>query len=188
MLDFKIEKSGEISEIFLKHNLGSFKAAMGFMHELPYRRNDNKYDLMSVFRNACGTCSTKHAVLKVLADENDFKGLKLMLGIFKMNGRNTPQIIPELRQYGLDYLPEAHNYLRYQNSVIDITKPGFMLSADSGELLTEHEIQVSQITDYKIRFHKEYISNWLRNEKEISYSAEEIYRIREQCIQVLSIR
>lgn len=159
---------------------------MEFILYLPYGRNDNKYDLKSVFRNACGTCSTKHAILKALADENDFKGLKLMLGIFKMNGQNSPQILSTLRRYGLDYLPEAHNYLKYENNIIDLTKPGFMLSTDSGELLTEQEIEVAQITDYKISFHKEYISRWLENENEIKYSAEEIYRIRESCIMDLS--
>jgi len=38
-----------------------------------------------------GPCSTKHALLKALADEQGLP-IRLMLGIYEMNARNTPGI------------------------------------------------------------------------------------------------
>ncbi len=45
-----------------------------------------------------------------------------MLGIFKMNAENTPQITDILSKNQLNYIPEAHNYFKFQNEIFDFTK------------------------------------------------------------------
>ena len=90
--NFEINSNGEISQLFLKNNCFDFHSASEFIRNLPYRRNLNKDNLATVFIDEYGTCSTKHALLKILAEENNQPHFKLILGIFKMNGINTPKI------------------------------------------------------------------------------------------------
>lgn len=120
--NFEIKSDQEISQLFLKNNCCDFHSASEFIRNLSYRRNLNKDNLATVFIDGCGTCSTKHAVLQKLAEENYQTDFKLILGIFKMNGNNTPQIKSVLETYNIDYIPEAHNYLKFKNEVLDFTK------------------------------------------------------------------
>ncbi|MBI3233912.1 MAG: hypothetical protein HYZ42_07700 [Bacteroidetes bacterium] len=109
--NFDITSSGQISHEFLNRGIVTFEQAANYIQLLPYRRNVDKKDISCVFRDYCGTCSTKHSLLKQLASENNFDGITLILGLFKMNGTNTPKVSKTLARYHLDYIPEAHNYL-----------------------------------------------------------------------------
>lgn len=186
MLDFSIHPKGEISTIFLNLGITSFKDAGNWIASLPYRRNSSKVDLKFVFQEKCGTCSTKHAILKLLADENNFEELDLMLGIFKLNHYNTPKISSVLQKYNLQYIPEAHNYLFYKQEIYDFTFPTSQELDFKESLLIQYSITPSQISDFKIDAHKNYIKNWLKENDDIKYSLEEIWQIRELCIKALS--
>ena len=70
--DFDIKSTGQISKEFVDRNILTFNQATLFIKELAYGRNADKNNLTSVFMDNCGTCSTKHALLKRLADENNF--------------------------------------------------------------------------------------------------------------------
>jgi hypothetical protein len=89
MLNFTITAQGEISQNFLAIGITTFTDACNYIKHLPYGRNNNKYNLASLFTDKCGTCSTKHAVLKQLALENNCTDVQLMLVLFKMNTINT---------------------------------------------------------------------------------------------------
>src|SRR5688572_7481468 len=115
--DFKIKAGGKISHACMHRGLLSFQAVADYIIRLPFGRNPDKEDLGSVFRDNCATCSTKHALLKELATENGFMDLKLILGIIKMTKTNTPEVSKTLAKHKLDYLPEAHNYLKFQGEV-----------------------------------------------------------------------
>jgi hypothetical protein len=90
--NFNITSDQEISQLFKQNHCFDFNSASEFIRNLPYRRNLNKDNLATVFTDNCGTCSTKHALLKKLAEENQQSDFKLILGIFRMNGENTPKI------------------------------------------------------------------------------------------------
>jgi len=184
--NFNIESKGEISEEFLKKSILTYNDASKYVQNLTYGRNLDKDDLKSVFKDNKGTCSTKHAVLKQLANENGLKNVKLMLGIFKMNGFNTPKIYKTLKSYNLDYIPEAHNYLKYNNRIYDFTKINSSPSNFESDLLYEIEIKSSEINQTKIQIHKNFLIDWLQQNPTINYSIEELWSIREQCIQDLS--
>lgn len=102
-----------------------------------------------------------------------------------MDARNTPRIAPILEKYELKYIPEAHKYLRLHGYILDFTGLGMSEAKLARSLLTEIEITPDQIRDYKIDFHKEYLSKWLADEK-LNYSLPEIWRIREECIVALT--
>ncbi len=184
--DFKITSSQQISKQFISRNILNYSKAAEFILNLPYGRNTNKNDLLTVFTDGCATCGTKHALLKTLADENSFPGIQLILGLVKMNAKNTPEVGLTLEKNKLDYIPEAHNYLKYKGAILDHTKPNFQSTKDPENILEEIEIQPSQISDFKVVYHKNYLQNWLNSNPQIKLSLNELWVIREQCIKDLA--
>lgn len=186
VLNFAIKQADPVSCAFLRHHATDFSSASNYIRNLPYGRNADKNNLMTVFSDGCGTCSTKHALLKQLADENHIDGLQLVLCIFKMNSLNTPKVSATLEKYGLDYIPEAHNYLKYDGQIFDFTGPGFDPKNYKEDILHETEIMPAQITDFKVASHKNFLQKWLAENPGIKYSLNELWAIREQCIEDLA--
>lgn len=187
-LNFDIKPIGPISKTFLEHRISSFVEATQFVRQLRYGRNKDKDNLATVFTDNCGTCSTKHALLKQLANEHQFFELKLMMGMFKMNSMNTPKISSILNKYKLDYIPEAHNYLKYRDARLDFTHTTSQPTDFENEFMEEIEIQPNQISVFKINYHKQYLSKWLNKEDALTLTVEELWYIREECIAELSGR
>ena len=98
--DFPITAQGIYSTAFRKNNIFQFKDACNFVAELKYRRNEVKTDPLAVINELQGTCSTKHALLKRLSDENLHAELKLYVGIFEMNENNPPIVsnVPKVKR------------------------------------------------------------------------------------------
>ncbi len=174
-----------MSHEFLERGVDTFCGACSYAREVPYGRNNDLVNKLCVFNDNRGTCSTKHALLKALANENDAQEVRLFLGIVEMSAENTPEVAEVLRKYELLYIPEAHTYLKAHGRIIDCTKTSFPADGSGKTILAEIEIQPHQIGDYKVKFHQEYLRNWLFREN-VLYSPEEIWSIREQCIAALS--
>lgn len=185
ILDFNIASSSDISKAFTERGIVTFNEACAFVRQLKYGRNADKDNLFTVFSDNCGTCSTKHALLSQLALDNGYTDLKLMVGMYKMHAINTPKIGTILTDCGLEYLPEAHCYLRFNNDLMDFT----MDTADTidfqGDIMEEIEITPSQIDTFKVQYHKDFLKEWLSQHPEIHYSLEELWLIRENCIRAL---
>lgn len=184
MFNFNIKDKGIISHSFLAHHITDFKTACTFITGLSYKRNTNKDDLTTVFRENGGTCSTKHAILHQLCVENGYEEVKLVLGIFRMDGVYSPSIVPILQTYELSYIPEAHNYLLIHGAYLDFTKPGAAYNDFKDKLLQEELIDYTQITTYKVQQHKRFLAAWLQTEQ-LAYSLDELWQIREKCIAAL---
>ncbi|OYU84751.1 MAG: hypothetical protein CFE24_05170 [Flavobacterium sp. BFFFF2] len=184
--NFSIKPMGAISKALLEMNIFNFQQATDFIKQLPYGRNVDKENLVSVLSDGCGTCSSKHALLKQLAIENQFYTVKLFVGLFKMGSKNRPAIAATLEKYKLAYIPEAHCYLKLGNEIIDVTKTDANPDHFMPDLIEEMEIQPHQITSFKVDYHKNYMAHWLRENREIMYTPDEMWAIREQCIQDLA--
>lgn len=76
--NFNIVSDQEISQLFKQNNCFDFHSASEFVRNLPYKKNLNKDNLVTVFIDECGTCSTKHALLKKLAEENNQTNFKYL--------------------------------------------------------------------------------------------------------------
>lgn len=185
--NFDIKSNLPISKLFLERQIKTFGEACEFIKNLPYSRNENKDDLTTVFTDNCGTCSTKHALLRQLARENNANHIRLKLGIFKMTKDNTPEVSTTLQQHHLPYIPEAHNYLKIDEEIIDCTKPNSSKDDFIADLLIEIEIEPNQITNFKVSYHQSFLKNWLLNNPNISLSLDDIWIIREKCIMDLSL-
>jgi hypothetical protein len=185
MKNFSIIQHKEIiSDEFLSRNISDFFSACKFISQLPYKRNSDKNNIKCVFDDFGGTCSTKHAVLRKLALENDHPEVKLILGIFKMDAEYTFKIKNTLEKYYLNYIPEAHNYLKIEDEYLDFTEPNSYYEQFKDKILIEKEIEFDQISSEKISFHKDFLEKWIV-EEQIPYNLDKIWDIREQCIEDL---
>lgn len=185
MKNFKIQKDkGIVSRQFLTKNVHDFDSACHYISMLPYKRNTDKRDILCVFNDLGGTCSTKHAVLRKLALENDYSEIKLMLGIFKMDAEYTGKIKNTLEKFNLKYIPEAHNYLKIEGTYYDFTRANSNYNDFKNKLLLEKEMEYDQIVEEKMVFHQAFLKNWIDTEC-LDYDLHEIWKIREQCIKDL---
>lgn len=151
---------------------------------MPYGRNSDRSDFQLVLSERRGTCSTKHALLAAVAMEQDLP-VSLMVGIYDMDETNTPGVGQVLSAHGLESLPEAHCYLTYVGSRVDITRPYVSARLRVTQFHREWAIQPSQIGSYKLALHQEYLREWLRVRQSTSLSFEELWHIREACILAL---
>ena len=183
--DFKIVADQNISRQSREKGLDYFHDLIKYVQQLPYGRTANRADYAAVLTEGKGTCSTKHALLKKVAMENHISAIELLIGIYRMNHVNTPGIGNNLMENNLDYLPEAHCYLKYNNYRIDITNVRSDFSRIENDILEEVAIDPYQIDDFKINYHQNYLKQWIRQYKQqLSFPA--IWKIREACIRQLS--
>lgn len=155
-----------------------------YTRNLPYGRNLNREDFSLVIKENKGTCSSKHSFLKKVADLNEFENVKLILGMYRMDNLNTPKIGNTILENGLEYIPEAHCYLKLNNQRIDITSNNSDIENLIDDIIEEIEIKPEQVNKFKVDYHKKYLHNWI-NENEIEMGFDKIWEIREQCIKKL---
>lgn len=155
-----------------------------YVKNLPYGRNKNRTDLSLVLTEGKGTCSSKHALLKRLADLNRIHQVRLILGMYKMNHVNTPGIQTTITKNGLEYIPEAHCYLKINNIRIDLTSARADIDRLLPDLLEETDITPEQVNAFKVAFHQDYLRKWIAG-NDIALSFEQVWAIREACIRKL---
>ena len=182
----KLNANDELTELLKAIGISDWHQLIAYIQQLPYGRTSNRTDLSLVIKEQKGTCSSKHALLKKVADLNGIEGIKLVIGIYKMSEINTPGIGKELSNNGLTYIPEAHCYLKVNGVQTDYTATDASFQKIQGDILEELTINPDQITTFKVDYHKKYIKSWLKlNQNQRSF--EELWQIRENCIRNLSV-
>lgn len=162
-----------------------FKELIDKVKNIPYGRNANRYDFTLVLSENKGTCSSKHAFLKDFADKNEIENVKLYIGIFKMNEVNTPKLGDLLSKNNINYIPEAHCYLKINQIPVDATTSDSFYDKIKHDILEEIEIIPNQVSDFKVAYHKAFLKKWIEETNQ-NNTFEEIWKIREQCISKLS--
>ncbi len=158
----------------------NFKETINFVKQIPYGRNSNRNDFSLVISENKGTCSSKHAYLKDFAVKNSIPNVQLFIGMYKMTEQNT-KIGTILSGNNLEYIPEAHCYLKIEGKTVDVTTKESDLKKIKADLLEEIEIEPNQVADFKVNYHQEYIKKWLLNTNS-KFTFDEIWTIREMCI------
>lgn len=174
-----------LSGLLIAKDITTWQDALSYIQQLSYGRNTNRSDLSLVITNEKGTCSSKHALLKTIANENKIEGVQLILGMYKMTKKNTPGIGDHISKSELPYIPEAHCYLKIHGERRDFTSPSSSIKKIEKDILTEIEIAPSQVAQWKVDFHKQFIKDWNISEG-IHKDFDRIWMIREQCISSLS--
>jgi hypothetical protein len=116
-----IRTDGPISTELTALNIRTFQEACRYVHELPYGYNSDRDDLMILFKEKMGTCTTKHAVIATLAAEI---GLPITrgVGIYPMTEAIVSGTDKILAEYRLPYVPMIHCFLEYGNYRVDLTE------------------------------------------------------------------
>lgn len=185
MNEQKLTSKDELTNLIKDKGIKTWEEAIEFVRCLPYGRNSNRTDFKLVISEQKGSCSSKHAMLKKLADINDIPNIKLILGMYRMNETNTPKIGNVLTENNLEFIPEAHCYLNIDRKSIDITTSKSNFNKLEHYIIEELEIQPEQVADFKVNYHKEFIKNWIKETKpELEFS--QLWNIREKCIENLT--
>ena len=183
--NFIIKDKGLLSKACLDIGLNDFDSICNHIQSLPYGRNTDRSNYHLVLKENKGTCSTKHAFLKQVAIEQNASQIQFCLGIYKMQEHNTKGVGSILSKYNLDYIPEAHTYLKVNSKILDFTRTEESNTNFRDYLVFEEQILPEHIGTYKTNLHKSFIKSWMVNEK-IPYSIEALWLIREACIAQLS--
>jgi len=116
-----IDKKGIISEQFTNLKIKNFWDACTYVHDIPYGYNSTTDDILILFKEGYGSCTTKHAVISTLAEELSIPVHK-MIGIYAMNEEIVTGTNLILDKYHLPYLPMIHCFLIYDSYRIDLTE------------------------------------------------------------------
>ena len=179
--DVPLNDHGEVGARFWNVGVRDYRSAARYVKDLPYGRNSDRSDYRLVLDEARGTCSTKHALLAALAREHGVP-VGLRLGVYLMDGRNTPGVGPVLLRHGLDALPEAHCYLAYREAHVDVTRAQARIP---GPFLREETIAPGQIGAYKVESHRAFLRAWATQH---GLDPDLVWLAREECIVALSER
>lgn len=132
-----------------------------------------------------GTGSSKHALVKLVAEENNIPDVQLVLGMVKMNKSTIPGIGNEILEAGLLYMPEAHCYLKMQGQRFDFTFPHQEFAFSEEDILMEQEIAPKDVRERKNEIHKQFIRNWIKDAN-INLTENAVWELREDCIKNLT--
>src|SRR5215468_7167422 len=177
--DLPLAARGADSAAVMRAGCRTYREVAAYLHSLPYGRNADRADYRLVLTELRGTCSTKHALLAAVALEQAIP-VSLTIGIYDMSAANTPGVGPVLARHGLHSVPEAHCYLIYQGTRIDITR------SSAGPMVVqfapEWAIEPTQVGAYKVQLHRSYLADWLYQHPELTLTLDELWSIREDCI------
>lgn len=185
LFNFDLSNRSQLSQELLNLGISNFNDALIYIQNLPYGRNSNRSDYSLILKEQKGTCSTKHAFLAALAKQEGKSEIKLYVGIYKMYEKNTPGVAGVLEKWQLPYVPEAHCYLKINDTIVDVTKNNNSNISFKSSLLFEEEILSHQIGDYKVMLHQTFLKSWLTSDA-ILYDFKTLWQIREACIISLS--
>ena len=185
--DMRLGPAGPLTAEITARGVTDFRAAGRYLQTLPYGRTANRADFSAGLREGRGTCSTKHALLAALAQEHKL-AVVLTLGIYEMHERNTPGVGAVLARYALAFIPEAHCYLNFEGTRIDVTRSGADPTEPIARFLHEETIVPEQIGEYKVTVHRQFMRTWVNDHPGIvrGRSFEDVWRIREECIAALA--
>ena len=183
--DYKLTSKDKLTELAKSKGIETWNELTEFIKNLPYGRNKNRTDLGLVLSEQKGTCSSKHALLKNIADLNSIPNIDLVIGIYRMTESNTPKIGTELTDNSIEFIPEAHCYLKINENRIDFTSEQSEFKKIEKGIIQEKLIEPNQVANFKVDYHKKFLKDWL-NETKSKFGFDQIWRIREKCIENLT--
>lgn len=119
--DIEIAPAGIIAKKFLALEISTFHRACTYVHRLPYGYNTDRDDLMGLFTEGKGSCTTKHAVIATLAQELGLPVGK-QIGTYAMTENLVTGTAAILEKYALPYLPMIHCFLSDGTHRVDLTE------------------------------------------------------------------
>jgi hypothetical protein len=119
--DAPIPGNGLVGNRFLGLGIDTFLDACRYVHRLPYGYNSDRDDLMGLFKDGMGSCTTKHGVIGTLAAELELP-IEKNIGIYAMTEAIVTGTAEILETFYLPYLPMIHCFLVYRDFRVDLTE------------------------------------------------------------------
>ncbi|MCF8080688.1 MAG: hypothetical protein K9K88_15515 [Desulfobacterales bacterium] len=119
--DKPIVDAGPVSRTFLDLGIGSFHEACAWVRDLPYGYNSDRDDLMILFKEKMGSCTTKHAVIATLGAELGL-AVEKHIGIYPMTEALITGTQNILDRYRLPYVPMVHCFLVFRGHRVDLSE------------------------------------------------------------------
>ena len=116
-----IPDGGPISRVFRDLGITRFHEACRYVYELPYGYNSDRDDLMILFKEKMGSCTTKHAVIATLSAELGLE-IEKSVGIYAMTEGLVTGSKKILERYRLPYIPMVHCFLVHEDHRIDLSE------------------------------------------------------------------
>ncbi len=178
--DAPLDPSRPLGAAFAAFGATTFHDAARLVHALPYGRSTGGW--RSVLADGRGTCSSKHALLAALADEVSLP-VTLVVGLYDMDGRNTPGVGATLARAGFASLPEAHTFLVAGDARVDLTWPD---RSDPPPTTTgDTPMTPDGIETAKPALHRAAVDAWAEAR---GLDPAVVWQVREACIAALSGR
>ena len=119
--DKPIVDAGPMARTFLSLEINGFLEVCRFVHELPYGYNSDRDDLMILFKEKMGSCTTKHAVVATLAAELQLP-IEKSIGIYAMTEDLVTGANQIREKYDMPYVPMVHCFLVYEDYRVDLSE------------------------------------------------------------------
>ena len=119
--DQSLTQRGSIGRTFTGLGIATFHEACRWVHQLPYGYNSDRDELMILFKEKKGTCTTKHAVIATLASELGLP-INKKVGIYTMTEALVSGTQEILVRYRLPYVPMIHCFLNCQGRWVDLSE------------------------------------------------------------------
>jgi hypothetical protein len=169
----------------LDRGLTDFGQLAEYVRALPYNRNSDTANPALVLREECGTCSSKHRLLAVIAHDCDHPEFQLIVGMYAMSEQNTPGVGAVLGPASFTSIPEAHCYLKVGGDRFDFTGLSAGSSSPFDALLAEHAVPPAELPKMKLELHMRALETWANR---IGISTAVAWATREACISALKYR
>jgi len=181
-----LSNAGIISSKFLSLGIRSFIQACQYVQELPYGYNSNRDDLLILFKENKGTCTTKHAVIATLAIELNLS-IEKSIGIYAMTEEIVTGTDEILEKYHLPYVPMIHCFLVYGQYWVDLSEGnnnGKNRSIEEFLYTQRVEPNISEKAEYLL--YRKALKDHILNRKEMEgVEIIKILHAREQGLQLL---
>ncbi|MEM8545976.1 MAG: hypothetical protein AAGF66_18525 [Cyanobacteria bacterium P01_H01_bin.119] len=115
-----LKAHGPISQAYLAQGLRTLHEACQWTQDLPYGPNTSSEDSQILFDERKGNCTTKHGAIARLAAEHNLPIYK-NLGFYRLNDAIVTGVNDIIHPYGLDFIPQIHCFLAYENCRVDLT-------------------------------------------------------------------
>ncbi len=175
-----------IADIFIKRNIQNFHDACQYVHNLPYGYNSDRDDLLILFKENFGSCTTKHAVIATLSQELGLPIQKAMV-VYAMTEQLVSGSQAILDAYNLPYVPMIHCLLTYEDYRVDLTE-GNQNGKNHPivDLLSSHPVAAHISAKDEYRLYRQALEDLVRTKPELQgISIKRILKARQEGLVLL---
>ncbi len=119
--NIELQPGDPISDQCLQRELTTFHEACQWVKALPYGANSSSENSLILFEEGYGNCTTKHGAIARLANAHNLP-ISKHLGFYRLNDDIVTGVNAILQPHGLDFIPQSHCFLVYENYRVDLTE------------------------------------------------------------------